>query len=106
VPGDVSVVSMVTSQQVAELATPALTAMTSPGSMMGRIAVEVLLNGLLDRSTLADRSTLTRNGLPDSPVEGSPVEIGRVHQQLLPCALEVRGTSGPARTERGSPPGS
>jgi DNA-binding LacI/PurR family transcriptional regulator len=101
VPGDISVVSMVTSPEVAELATPALTAMTSPGSMMGRIAVEVLLNGLSDRNGLPDR-----NGAPDSPADP-----GRVHQQLLPCALEIRGTSGPARThpgttERGSPPGS
>lgn len=75
VPGDVSVVSMVTSPQVAELATPALTAMTSPGSAMGRIAVEVLLRGL----------------------PGGDSDSGRVHQQLLPCALEIRGTSGPPR---------
>ena len=74
VPDDVSVVSMVTSPQVAELATPALTAMTSPGSTMGRIAVEVLLRGLA-------------------------TDIGQVHQQLLPCTLEVRGTSGPVRNQ-------
>jgi DNA-binding LacI/PurR family transcriptional regulator len=77
VPDDVSVVSMVTSPQVAELATPALTAMTSPGSTMGRIAVEVLLRG---------QST-------------SVTDIGQVHQQLLPCTLEVRGTSGPVRNQ-------
>jgi DNA-binding LacI/PurR family transcriptional regulator len=71
VPQDVSVVSIVTSPQVAELATPALTAMTAPGSTMGRIAVEALLRGL------------------DS-------DTGQVHQELLPCALEVRGSSGPA----------
>ncbi|HEY0697109.1 MAG TPA: LacI family DNA-binding transcriptional regulator [Micromonospora sp.] len=70
VPDDVSVVSMVTSPQVAELATPALTAMTSPGSAMGRIAVEALLRRL-DGDTAAP------------------------HQQLLPCALEIRGSSGP-----------
>jgi DNA-binding LacI/PurR family transcriptional regulator len=88
VPDDVSVISMVTSAQVAELATPALTAMTSPGSLMGRIAVEVLLRGLSDRA----------------------VDDGHVHQQLLPCTLEIRGTTGPAKSrpgiERGSPPGS
>jgi DNA-binding LacI/PurR family transcriptional regulator len=72
VPDDISVVSMVTSPQVAKLATPALTAMTSPGSTMGRIAVEVLLRGLM-------------------------AELGPVHQQMLPCTLEVRGTTGPAR---------
>lgn len=70
VPGDVSVVSMVTSPQVAELATPALTAMTSPGSALGRIAVETLLRHL----------------------DG---DGGEIHQQLLPCVLEVRGSSGP-----------
>jgi DNA-binding LacI/PurR family transcriptional regulator len=73
VPGDVSVVSMVTSPQVAELATPALTAMTSPGSALGRIAVETLLRHLDDGS-------------------------GETHQQLLPCALEVRESSGPPGT--------
>ena len=70
VPGDVSVISMVTSPQVAELATPALTAMTSPGSALGRIAVETLLRHLDAGS-------------------------GEIHQQLLPCVLEVRGSSGP-----------
>ncbi|WP_243709283.1 LacI family DNA-binding transcriptional regulator [Micromonospora sp. 15K316] len=71
VPRDVSVVSMVTSTQVAELATPALTAMTSPGSALGRIAVEALLRHV--------------TGTGDDN-----------HQQLLPCALEVRGSTGPA----------
>jgi DNA-binding LacI/PurR family transcriptional regulator len=72
VPDDVSVVSMVTSPQVAELATPALTAMTSPGSAMGRIAVEALLRNL----------------------DGDTREV---HQQLVPCALQIRGSSGPPR---------
>ncbi|PSK66567.1 Catabolite control protein A [Micromonospora sp. MH33] len=76
VPGDVSVVSMVTSPQVAELATPALTAMTSPGSALGRIAVETLLRHLDGGS-------------------------GEIHQQLLPCVLEVRGSSGPPRAAGG-----
>jgi DNA-binding LacI/PurR family transcriptional regulator len=70
VPDDVSVVSMVTSPQVAELATPALTAMTSPGSALGRIAVEALLRHL--------------------ELDSAPI-----HQELLPCTLEVRGSSGP-----------
>ncbi len=72
VPDDVSVVSMVTSPQVAELANPALTAMTSPGSAMGRIAVETLL-----RSLAGDN--------------------GQVHQELLPCALQIRGSTGRTR---------
>ncbi|MFG2056102.1 LacI family DNA-binding transcriptional regulator [Micromonospora sp. NPDC048930] len=76
VPGDVSVVSMVTSPQVAELATPALTTMTSPGSALGRTAVETLLRHL-------------------------DTDSGEIHQQLLPCALEVRGSSGPPRTAGG-----
>jgi DNA-binding LacI/PurR family transcriptional regulator len=71
VPADVSVVSMVTSPQVAELASPALTALTSPGSALGRIGLEVLLNRL----------------------SGDPG--GEIHQELLPCTLQVRGTSGP-----------
>jgi DNA-binding LacI/PurR family transcriptional regulator len=78
VPDDISVVSMVTSPQVAELATPALTAMTSPGSTMVRLAVASLLE-ILDGQG------------------GPPL------QQLVPCALEVRGSSGPARRTSKSP---
>jgi DNA-binding LacI/PurR family transcriptional regulator len=74
VPDDISVVSMVTSPQVAELASPALTAMTSPGGQMVRLAVAALLDVL-------DGDAANR----------PPV------QQLVPCALEVRGSSGPAR---------
>jgi len=74
VPDDLSVVSMVTSPQVAELATPALTAMTSPGSTMVRLAVTALLD------------VLDGDGAHRPPV-----------QRLVPCALEVRGSSGPAR---------
>ncbi|MFY1698350.1 MULTISPECIES: LacI family DNA-binding transcriptional regulator [unclassified Solwaraspora] len=73
VPDDVSVVSMVTSPQVADLATPALTAMNSPGSALGRIAIETLLRH----------------------VDGGSDEV---HQQLLPCTLEIRGSSGSPRT--------
>ncbi|GIF77503.1 substrate-binding domain-containing protein, partial [Asanoa siamensis] len=72
VPDDVSVVSMVTSPQVAELAHPALTAMTSPGAALGRIAVEALLKQL--------------DGVG-----------GESHQQLLPCLLEIRGSTCPAK---------
>ncbi|MEU4678343.1 LacI family DNA-binding transcriptional regulator [Micromonospora sp. NPDC023737] len=74
VPHDVSVVSMVTSPQVAELATPALTAMTSPGSALGRIAVEALLRHVENAGDAQ-------------------------HQQLLPCTLEVRGSTSPAARE-------
>jgi DNA-binding LacI/PurR family transcriptional regulator len=74
VPDDVSVVSMVTSPAVAELATPALTSMTSPGSALGRIGVEMLVRSL------------------DPAGATEPI-----HQHLLPCTLQVRGTSGPVR---------
>jgi DNA-binding LacI/PurR family transcriptional regulator len=72
VPEDVSVVSIVTSAQVAELATPALTAMTSPGAAVGRIAIEALLRHLATEGT-------------------------ELHQQLLPCTLQIRESSGPPR---------
>lgn len=74
VPDDVSVVSMVTSPAVADLSAPPLTSMVSPGSAMGRLGVETLL------------SILEREGAPAPP-----------RQQLLPCSLQVRGTSGPVR---------
>ncbi|WP_040454586.1 LacI family DNA-binding transcriptional regulator [Kribbella catacumbae] len=72
VPWDVSVVSMVTSEVVADLASPALTAMTSPGAALGAAATRVLLERLAD----GDTST---------------------YQELLPCVLEIRGTSAKAR---------
>ncbi|GGL94530.1 LacI family DNA-binding transcriptional regulator [Micromonospora yangpuensis] len=92
VPDDVSVVSMVTSPQVAELATPALTTMTSPGTAVGRIAVEQLLRHLGAGSTDSAGST----GSTDS---------AEIHQQLLPCTLEVRGSTGPPPTLTPAPTG-
>jgi len=77
VPGDVSVVSMVTSEAVAELATPALTSLTSPGSAVGRLAVEILVSTL--------------------DPEGADRTAPEIRQELLPCTLQVRGTSAPAR---------
>lgn len=71
IPDDVSVVSMVTSPQVADLATPALTTLSSPGSILGRLAVETLVRALADQT-------------------------GEVHQELVACALEPRGSTGPA----------
>jgi DNA-binding LacI/PurR family transcriptional regulator len=78
VPDDVSVVSMVTSEAVAELATPALTSMTSPGAELGRLGVQVLVR-LLD------------------PEGATAVGTAASHQELLPCTLQVRGTSAPVR---------
>jgi DNA-binding LacI/PurR family transcriptional regulator len=75
VPWDVSVVSMVTSAEVADLVRPALTAMTSPGSAVGAAAARVLLHRLAE----GDTST---------------------YQELLPCVLDVRGTSAESRRNR------
>lgn len=72
VPWDISVVSMVTSEVVADLATPALTAMTSPGTALGAAATRALL----ERLGAGDCST---------------------YQELLPCAMELRGTTAKAR---------
>ena len=74
VPKDISVVSMVTSEIVADLASPPLTAMTSPGAALGAAATRVLL-GRLGES------------------------VSTTYQELLPCLLEVRGTSARARTQ-------
>jgi DNA-binding LacI/PurR family transcriptional regulator len=78
VPEDVSVVSMVTSPQVADLATPALTTLTSPGSTLGRLAVEALVRAISDDAVEA-------------------------HQDLVACVLEVRGSTGPAPSPPASP---
>ncbi|WP_198954648.1 LacI family DNA-binding transcriptional regulator [Kineosporia sp. R_H_3] len=82
VPQDVSVVSVVMAPAVAELAHPALTAMESPGAALGRLAVEALVDQL-DRTDRRD---------------ADPADDKEVHQQLLPCTLRVRGTSGPVRS--------
>ncbi|WP_432947092.1 LacI family DNA-binding transcriptional regulator [Kribbella sp. CA-253562] len=73
VPYDVSVVSMVTSEVVADLASPPLTAMTSPGTALGAAATRVLLDRLTGDA-------------------GDPT-----YTELVPCVLDMRGTSGPAR---------
>jgi DNA-binding LacI/PurR family transcriptional regulator len=74
VPQDISVVSMVTSEVIADLASPPLTAMTSPGAALGAAATRVLL-GRLGKGA------------------------STTYQELLPCLLEVRGTSARARTK-------
>lgn len=75
VPWDVSVVSMVTSEAVANLASPALTAMTSPGAALGAAATRVLLERLGGTA-------------------------GTTYEELLPCALEIRGTTAAAKKKR------
>jgi DNA-binding LacI/PurR family transcriptional regulator len=75
VPWDVSVVSMVTSAAVADLASPALTAMTSPGAAVGAAATRVLLRRLADGAT-------------------------STYEELLPCVLEIRGTTAESRRNK------
>jgi DNA-binding LacI/PurR family transcriptional regulator len=75
VPWDVSVVSMVTSAAVADLGSPALTAMTSPGAAVGAAATRVLLRRLADGAT-------------------------STYEELLPCVLEVRGTTAESRRNK------
>lgn len=71
-PADFSLVLVVSSARVADMSIPPLTTMTSPSAEIGRLSVAQLVR-LLEN--------------PDEP----PL------QALLPCRLEVRGTTGPAR---------
>ncbi len=71
VPDDLSIVSLVSSARVAEMTLPSLTAMTPQSAQLGRLGVEMLIGQLED-----DNRELV--------------------QQLLPCRLVVRGSTGPA----------
>ena len=75
IPGDVSVLGIVTSPGVGVLTYPTLTTMHSPGTELGRLAVDCLLTQL---------------------------DPGRapVPNQLIPCVLEPGMSIGPARTEK------
>jgi DNA-binding LacI/PurR family transcriptional regulator len=66
---------MVTSPVIADLAAPPLTAMTSPGAALGAAATRVLL----ERVASKDRSP---------------------YEELLPCVLEIRGTSAESRRNK------
>ncbi len=72
IPSDFSLVSIVSSERLAEMMTPPLTTMDPPSAEMARLAVELLIGQL----------------------EGHQHEISQV---LLPCKLVVRGSSGPVR---------
>lgn len=72
VPDDYSVLSIVSSARVAEMTSPPLTTFSPPSAELGRLGVRVLIDNLEGRS-------------------GPPV------QQLLPCALAVRDSTGPRR---------
>lgn len=73
IPGDVSVLSIVTSPGVGAMSNPVLTTMHAPGAALGSAAVDALL-GLLD----------------GAPPVAQPV--------LLPCRLEPGDSTAPART--------
>jgi len=75
IPDDFSLVAMVSSARVAEMVMPPLTTMTAPGGELGRLSVELLIQQL---------ETQEQPAL----------------QQLLPCRLDVRGSSGPCRRNR------
>jgi DNA-binding LacI/PurR family transcriptional regulator len=72
---DVSVLGIVSSPGVGTLSYPPLTTMHSPGTELGRLAVECLLSQLHP-------------------------ERGAVPNQLIPCVLEPGMSIGPARTRR------
>lgn len=78
VPDDFAIVSIASSERAAEMTMPALTTMEVPSIQLGRLGVEALLRQLDDDGA-------------------APV------QQVLPCRLVVRGSSGPppAQTHRG-----
>lgn len=77
IPGDVSVLGIVTSPGVGVLSYPPLTTMHSPGVELGRLAVDCLLSQL----------DPAREPIPN---------------QLIPCVLEQGMSLGPARTEPGA----
>jgi DNA-binding LacI/PurR family transcriptional regulator len=78
IPGDVSVLGVVTSPGVGTLSYPPLTTMHSPGAELGRLAVDCLLSQLDPART-------------------------PVPNQLIPCVLEPGMSIGPARTDQDVP---
>ncbi|HSN11420.1 MAG TPA: LacI family DNA-binding transcriptional regulator [Propionibacteriaceae bacterium] len=79
IPGDVSVLGVVTSPGVGTLSYPPLTTMHSPGAELGRLAVDCLLS----------RLDPARSPVPN---------------QLIPCVLEPGMSIGPARTDQDASP--
>ncbi|HEU4324913.1 MAG TPA: LacI family DNA-binding transcriptional regulator [Roseiflexaceae bacterium] len=73
IPDDFSLVLIVSSGRVADMSVPPLTTMTSPSAEAGRLGVVQLIQQL------------------ESGQQSAP-------QALLPCRLEVRGSSGPPRS--------
>ena len=70
-PDDFSLISVVSSARVADMSIPPLTTMTSPSAAIGQLSVAQLIRRL----------------------DGSE----EVTQTVMPCRLEVRGSTGPAR---------
>ncbi|HEY0605199.1 MAG TPA: LacI family DNA-binding transcriptional regulator [Herpetosiphonaceae bacterium] len=77
IPDDFSLVSIVSSARVAEMMVPPLTTLEPPSGELGRLGVELLIQQL------------------ETQVQEAP-------QELLPCRLVVRGSSGPCRRIAGS----
>lgn len=75
VPDDVSVLSLGTAPEVASLAEPELSMMRSPGIELGRLGIEALVRQLEEDTPLPPR--------------------------LVPCTLEVRGSTGPPPSSGG-----
>jgi DNA-binding LacI/PurR family transcriptional regulator len=71
IPDDLSLVSLVSSARVAEMTLPPLTALTPQSAELGRLGVEMLIEQLEDGHH-------------------------ELVQQLLPCRLVVRGSTGPS----------
>ena len=72
IPDDFSIISFVSSARDSEMMVPPLTTMDSPGTELGRLGVELLLRQLDSKQPLS------------------------VSQILIPCALVVRSSTGPA----------
>jgi DNA-binding LacI/PurR family transcriptional regulator len=77
VPGDYSILSIASSQRVAEMTYPRLTTLQPPSAELGRLGVQTLIDKLTERS-------------------------GPLVQKLLPCTLVVRESTGarPANVAR------
>jgi DNA-binding LacI/PurR family transcriptional regulator len=73
IPDDFSLIVIVSSERIAEMAIPHLTTSDSPSSEMGRMGVKSLIQKLEDQETTAQ-------------------------QVLIPCNLVVRGSTGPCRS--------
>ncbi len=74
VPGEISVLSIVSSPRIAEMTQPPLTTLHAPGTELGRLGVERLLDQLENRHIAA-------------------------HPVLLPCVLEAGGSTAPVSPE-------